>query len=336
MVQIIQSGPSQATIRQQALNDALQTAIGGYAAYQDKQEKKALTERQKALDTFSNVLKLREVGYDVGAQDLEAAISKPESIAGIFSKRTPEFQAKKQAETSKMAKEEKEFEQRMRKSEAEIRNLEATAGIDAERKKLEIQKIREDLAMSPIARRKAAAEAGKLEKEASTALAPQNKLAKLGAESQNKIGGIVSALDSLKAMGSAISQGYGPRRISPDTALIGGFVSDDPYSSEERVVTEVIGRLQSGGAISADEGERFKALGPRPGDSQDQVSKKLDAQRRFLENKVIALGIKPEEIGSLGFSTRYDLSGKGSSDSVQMKQSAQAPSFEEWKKSKGL
>lgn len=309
MVQIIQSGPSQATLRQQALNDALSSAISGYAAYQDKQEKKALTDRQKALDTFSNVLKLREAGYDVNAQDLESAIAKPESIADIFSKRTEEFKSRQLGEQTKRANEEREFNQRMKKSEAEIAALEANAGIDSERKKLEIQKIKEDLLMSPIARRKAAAEAGKLEKEVKTTTAPQNKLSKLGAESQNKIGGIVSALDSLKAMGGAITEGYGPRIISPDTALIGGFVSDDPYSAEERVVTEVIGRLQSGGAISADEGERFKALGPRPGDNQEQVAKKLDAQRRFLENKVIALGIKPEELDSLGFNTRFKLSG---------------------------
>lgn len=321
MVQIIQSGPSQATLRQQALNDALSTAISGYAAYQDKQEKKALTDRQKALDTFSNVLKMREAGYDVGAADLEAAIAKPESIADIFSRRTPEYEAKKLTEASKLEREAKEFEQRSRKAEAEIKNLEASAGIDSEKKRLEIQKIKEDLAMSPIARRKAAAEAGKLERETSGAIDPRAKLAKLGAESQNKIGGIVTALDALEALKGSTQKGFGPRRINPDFPIVGSFVSDDPYSAEERVVTEVVGRLQSGGAINDEEGRRFKEMGPRPGDTPQISAQKIDAQKRFLENKMIALGIRPEEASALGFNVRGGET--GNTDSVSTKQSGQ-------------
>lgn len=62
MVQIIQSGPSQETLRQQAMNDALQGIVQGYAGYEKNKKSDLLTQRQQALADNQTKLKLMEIG----------------------------------------------------------------------------------------------------------------------------------------------------------------------------------------------------------------------------------------------------------------------------------
>lgn len=70
MVQIIQSGPSTATLRQQALDQALQGAIQSYGVYDKQKKDEALTLRQQALQDQQVNLKLAEMGIDASAKDL--------------------------------------------------------------------------------------------------------------------------------------------------------------------------------------------------------------------------------------------------------------------------
>jgi len=88
------------------------------------------------------------------------------------------------------------------------------------------------------------------------------------------------------------------------------LISDDPFSSAQRVLTDVVGRLQSGGAINKDEESRFLAMGPRPGDSDTIKQAKLKEQKVFLENKIRAMGVEPSSLASMGFDV-------GQADSVQ-------------------
>lgn len=62
MVQIIQSGPSQATLRQQAMDNALQGMVQGYAGYEAKKQADLLTQRQQALADNQTKLKLMDMG----------------------------------------------------------------------------------------------------------------------------------------------------------------------------------------------------------------------------------------------------------------------------------
>lgn len=177
-----------------------------------------------------------------------------------------------------------------RKQDAELK----TAQIDAMKKKTlepadQIAKKNYELSLK------------KFETEQAEKLDPKYKLSKLGGEAQNKVGSIAEGLASLSQMEVAADKGFGPRRINPDTAIIGGLVSDDPYSSAERTLNEVVGRLQSGGAIGDRELTTFKALGPRPGDDAQAKLGKLNAQKRFLENKLTAYGLAKEDLPAMGF-----------------------------------
>lgn len=135
----------------------------------------------------------------------------------------------------------------------------------------------------------------------------QQAMPKLGAEEKKSIGGIASGLRALKNMELAMSQGYGPSYVSSDTPVIGGLISDNAFTKEQRLLTDVVGRLQSGGAINAEEGSRFKAMGPRPGDSEEIRLAKLKDQKVFLENKLLAMGVNPADLESKGFDVGQDV-----------------------------
>ncbi len=62
MVQVIQSGPSQSTLRQQAMDNALQGMVQGYAGYEAKKQADLLTQRQQALADTQTKLKMYEMG----------------------------------------------------------------------------------------------------------------------------------------------------------------------------------------------------------------------------------------------------------------------------------
>lgn len=268
MVQIIQSGPTAATIRQAALDDAIKTAIGGFAQMEQNKLQKEATTRQRALQNLQIVADLRGQGFDVSPEQIDQ-IAANGSLGEIFNKRTPEYMQKQESMQNKatMDAEDRELERQFKRAQI---------------KKMETEE--------EIAR-----------KEKGAPLDPTKKLSKMSAEAQGKVAGIASALDAIGGMEQAILSGSGPERITADTPLIGGFVSDTPYTQNERLVAEVVGRLQSGGAISADELKTFKSLGPRAGDSPDIQQAKISQQRSFLQNKLIGFGLKPEELEMAGF-----------------------------------
>lgn len=135
---------------------------------------------------------------------------------------------------------------------------------------------------------------------------PKMRLSKLNATSQGAVGSIASGLKAISQMNDAmINKNLGPKHISADTPLIGRMVSDDQYTSGERLLSEVVGRLQSGGAINDEEGKRFVAMGPRPADTKEQRIQKIAAQRSFLANKLKAFGFDTAELAPLGFDTEY-------------------------------
>lgn len=167
-------------------------------------------------------------------------------------------------------------------------------------KQAQLEEMNKPFAQSREAQKMAYA-AGLSRKEQVQQAGATGGLPKLGAEEKKAVGGIASGLRSLKLMEEALNKGYGPRYVDSDTPLVGSFVSDDPFTKEQRLLTDVVGRLQSGGAINNDEGARFKAMGPRPGDSDQIKRQKLKDQKVFLENKLLALGVSGDQLGNLGF-----------------------------------
>ncbi len=75
--------------------------------------------------------------------------------------------------------------------------------------------------------------------------------------------------------------------------MVGQFFGDTPYTVAQNLLIENIGRLQSGGAIGAEEVQNFKNLLPRPSDTSDIQKQKLQQARDFLNEKLRVYGQTP-------------------------------------------
>jgi hypothetical protein len=337
MVQIIQSGPSAATLRQQALDNSINNIVGGLSNYQKQEAEAAKTLRQQALQEMQLTNDLKKEGYDVTSDQVAQSL-KPQQAPGLFDKlmgnevapqekidlygkRTPEWQAKQKLANDKALMESQSAEVDLSKKRKDLERQTQLDPLEIEAKKfqidndrtmspikkraelLQLEKLQGDIATQPYQQQKLIAEAQKAQGEAS-ALATNpaaSKLAKMGGETQNKVGSIASGLKALSELKTSINKGVGPSYIDSNTPLIGKAFSDDSFTQNQRVLTEVVGRLQSGGAIQSDELESFNKMGPRPGDSKEQQIKKIEDQTTFLKNKLVAFGLKEEELRELGF-----------------------------------
>lgn len=368
MVQIIQSGPSQATLRQQALDEATRGIISGFQGLSQQRE----TERQRALQDLSTDLELQKAGIDATAQDYRdflagkyqpkvitpaqeaqpavfgaGQISSPADLKRqdelgnvgqlLMSAPTPakaalmgdinplkNFTAAKRAQMEaaqdELAIDREQKQLGLEKGRLDIDLARQNAPLEAQKKMLELQKTMNDIALSPITRKKAEREIQKLEAETaktlreSTAPANQQKLAKLSDTAKDKVAGVASGLKALSDIGVAIDKGFEPSRINPDTPIVGSFVSDTDLTAAQRRLNEAFGRIQSGGAIGVEEEKRFNAMGPRPGDTKDQMAKKIAAQKDFLLNKLQAFGLTEKDLAQSGFDLGQGSGGTRSQD----------------------
>lgn len=358
MVQIIQSGPSTATLRQQALDQAMGNIVGGLSAYDAQKKQEAQTLRQQALQEQAIAREdLRaEMAFNQAAAEKGLGISYEDAKAFAEGKYQPKEITPAQAaipaqfgkelpgpvqpgqgslreliapaQEAKPAvmgpanpyqsyterkRQQAEQEAQAKKVELELKSAQAqdfysTAPLKKQKYEAEIYKIQQDANMSPLKKRaliaqiqKDEAAAAKSKYETSATTPAQTKLAKLGGETQSKVGAIASGLKALKGLNVAVKSGVDADYLDANTPIIGGLFSDNSFTRNQRVVDEVIGRLQSGGAIGVEEIKTFRSLGPRPGDSAAEQKRKLQDQRSFLENKLTAFGFKESDLQELGF-----------------------------------
>lgn len=153
---------------------------------------------------------------------------------------------------------------------------------------------------------------------------PVNKLEKLGAEGRSKVGSIASGFQALDQMNKSMSDNFGPQHVDSNTPGIGRLISDNPYSEGERLLTEVVGRLQSGGAMNDGEIKTFKSLGPKPGDDKESSQRKLSQQKDFLQNKLTAFGLNNDDMKNLGFETTSKYAPKNSVKMEEIKNTSRA------------
>lgn len=288
--------------------NAFKQGVDGYAAGQRRfndaqkeenryQDAKALqseaTKRQQALQELEIEAKLSEttgknfMGSGAGKQFFSGNY-RPEDYQGLGLTRRSELDAAKV----------------QRDKEAQI--------LDDEYKKSMIRKNNNTATTPPMTYGQKLDLKAEKEKEAKDAerANPEYKLEKLGAEGRSKVGAIASGFQALDQMVKASDDGHGPQYVDANSPVIGSLVSDNPYSEAERTVAEVVGRLQSGGAMNVTEVKTFKALGPRPGDDAPTRARKLGQQRDFLQNKLTAFGLKNDDMNSLGFKTISDYAPK--------------------------
>jgi ribosome modulation factor len=261
----------------------------------EENRRRALDEKRAALESAS---RLREQGYDVNPHDVQNYLNgktqeSPDGQGGIFSKYTDRY--KMQVEQDRLDR------------EANRRYKEYLSGKSREsdrspedKKTSRLEEYKEKLALKR-----------QMDKEAKED--PQNILADLNAESKNKVGGIASGLQALDQMEKSMNDGHGPRYIDANTPIIGKAVSDSPFDEGQRMLDEVVGRLQSGGMIGEGELKTFRAMGPRTGDDLVTRKRKLAQQKDFLANKLTAYNLKPEHLDTLGFATKSSYQPKNKS-----------------------
>ena len=130
---------------------------------------------------------------------------------------------------------------------------------------------------------------------------PAGKFEKSSGDIRQKVGFITSALGNVEKYRERIGAGEKQGFITPQTPLIGGLVKSTPIDEARINMEESIGRLASGGAIGQGEEKRFRQMLPTAADSPEIAQRKLDGIRSEMENKLLGYGIKPQELGALGF-----------------------------------
>jgi|DEB0MinimDraft_3_1074331.scaffolds.fasta_scaffold00643_11 hypothetical protein len=291
------------TARERAFQEGLDMLQGaaqqGFKAYEQNQQAK----RDRALQALNLQNQLAQTGMEITPevqQQVSQAVESGEygSLGGVFSQaRQGQMQRQRDLEAQKLQREQDRLAQQQRERE------------------LDRQFRQQQLAQqqSQFEQRMGQQEADRLAKQQlmqqQAMPTPQKKLAKLGAEAKSKVGSLASGIDAINKMEKSLLSGQGDADyITSDTPFIGGLISDNPFTENQRVLTEVVGRLQSGGAINKDEEKRFADMGPRPGDNMETQKRKLENQRRFLQNKLNAFGFQSGELADLGFevSPRYN------------------------------
>lgn len=139
---------------------------------------------------------------------------------------------------------------------------------------------------------------------------PQGKYEAMPAQIKENVAHVANVLKGLTDYESAFKQGGRKQYVDANSSVhvpllgkvgVGGLISDTPITLAEKVINEEFGRLQSGGAISVDEEARFRELDPRAADDEETQIQKLIGKRQMMENKLIALGVTPDQLSKVGF-----------------------------------
>lgn len=133
---------------------------------------------------------------------------------------------------------------------------------------------------------------------------PAGRLEKLGADGKAKVGAIATTLQSIQDYKTSFNEGKRKSLVSTDTPLIGKFVEDNTVDILTRKLSDDIGRLRSGGAISVDEEKRFLGMLPRSSKLEGDVNakEKLGLLEKEMQARLNAYGLKDSELGEAGFS----------------------------------
>jgi hypothetical protein len=320
-MQVLQDGPSAITLRQRAMDDAVNGFVAGLSKYEDAKNKQEATKREQALQLGQARLQLQKDGYDtskisdeqlgaslgvqapkeIGLRGLFAEEKAPTEKVDIFGTRTAEYNKKKE-----QADEDRTLANQKTKSEI-FENFNSYRKGSAKAQNVALNPDGTPMTWEQKKQREVEiASEAKTKEEQRKRADPYNRLESLGAEGRGKVGAIASGLQAIDQMGKAFNAGQTMDYVDANTPLIGGLLSDTDVTASERTMSEVVGRLQSGGAIGVQEIKTFRDMGPRRGDSKEEKIKKLAMQRDFLNNKLTAFGLRPEELNTLGFKTTYD------------------------------
>lgn len=116
---------------------------------------------------------------------------------------------------------------------------------------------------------------------------PEGRLQKLGGEQKQRLDNAKLGLISSQGMADALAKGDNTFSI----------IGDNDFTQQRALFEEALGRMQSGGAISKGEEDRFKKMAPTMTDSAEMQQKKLAQLQEEMKSRIGTLGFSPEDVG---------------------------------------
>lgn len=307
MVQIIQSGPSQSTLRQQAMDNALQGMVQGYAGYEAKKQADLLTQRQQALADTQTKLKMYEMGIANPDQALaqlkgeykqtEIAPAQPaqygQELAGpVMPGQSPLKELLSAAVPAQMSP----VNPLGTYSEAKKAEMEAKKQLemlDQEAKRADInyktQQGKKLETMAPLEKEKTFAEIRKINAEAAkskkeTAQPIGKQISAKDVATFNEGNQIPTMLNDVKQIIASNADMFGP--------VAGRKASYNPYNERAqtadaslRTASQSFGRFMEGGVLRKEDEEKYRKMFPQLSDTPEVAANKLEIVNRLLVNK---------------------------------------------------
>lgn len=278
------------------LAQGLKSGVESYRSERDYQDKKLKDAEEKALRDRMYRASLMEHGLE-------------ESDGGIIKKNADQTRRDRYDELTRQAGLLKSGQQIVEDDKG-VR-LQPVAGfkdLENENRILQNRRLKEELgaaaAERPLKQRKMLADIALAEKK-ELPLGASDRLAKMGGDVKQKIGFIADAMNNLKNYSDVYESGGRQGLITPESSVmgipVGKFKGSTPIDEARTNVSEAIGRLASGGAISKDEEARFLRMIPAYADDEPTARRKLQQLRESMETKLVAYGFKTGDLADMGF-----------------------------------
>lgn len=152
--------------------------------------------------------------------------------------------------------------------EADLQKIPGFKDTEQELKALQLQKAREEAA-------------------GPAALPPDRRMAKLSGQEKIHLDQTKNAFGAISKMADALKSGENTFSM----------VGDNNFTKAATTFENAIGRLESGGAISKDEGARYRSMGPKHFDPPEIKKQKLMDLAADMTSRLGTLGFKPSEVG---------------------------------------
>lgn len=132
-------------------------------------------------------------------------------------------------------------------------------------------------------------------KKTTREMTPEGKLEKMPATEKQRFDSLVTGARAVKAIEDAMAAN--PGRMERTSMM--GF-RETPYTVAATKWEEAIGRMQSGGAITRDEAQRFRSMLPGVKDSPDIARVKMNQARQLIQDRTKTFGLDEKALAGLG------------------------------------
>lgn len=249
-------------------------------------------EDKDPLDTILKGLTIAQGIYGIKEAGDKAALLKEEAAAKrdseAFNKATGQaailkagFEANKQEDGSYALTPRAGFRDlETEKTRAEIEKLKA----EAERAK----RVPDDDGLAGEIKRMRVEEMKRKEAEAAFAKTPEGRLKNLNSGDKQRLDNAKLGLTAVQGMADSLL------RQNQNTFSV---IGDNDFTQQRTLFEEALGRMQSGGAITAEEANRFKAMAPTFRDSEPLQRKKLMQLQAEMQSRLNTLGFRPDDLG---------------------------------------